>query len=1118
MSFRDSYTKGHGPKKIYTKASAKSGKGSSDDDFAFQLIAGNGSFNIEGLKDFARKVNLQQCGSIYAVVAIMGPQSSGKSTLLNHLFGTNFKEMNHDNGRSQTTKGIWLARSPDIKPLTLVMDMEGTDGSERGEDEIAFEKQSALFALSVADVVLINMWCQDIGREHAANKPLLRIVFQQVMIQFSNRPRKMTLMFVVRDKTKSPENALEAKLREDIEEIWASILTPSRSKNLQLRDFFEVEVVFLPNYEEKEEEFKLKVKDLKQRFAHPTVPCGLADAGDKKRPASDFPKMAHNIWEDIMENKDLDIPADKVMVATVRSEEIRNKLYDSFQSNEDWCKLRKQALFGFVPDFGKIVNSVLNTYISKYDAEALYLDEDVTNEKREELLDQLSQLVEPVYQSMVKRLRLEHLKKFIEEFDKDSDKQNRFSTVADRIQCCLLEFDKACAAIRVDRAKWDTLKAKAKLQGDMNSYSRTKNEDKLAYKIRRLHEPKLKQELSDSVRYLLCEEIDSTWSKIRQHFKSVMDSTLSQLLHTLSEFHVDEENRKEKIEIIDKYAKLIVESKAREESGRVKIHMISKFVRHFKHGYNSWLIDMKNNEQIDRAASDALSTPLKLLAGLAAIHLEDDESDDNIQTILFSALLGSGDEKESKGLNSPNWEKVPPSRTLITPIECKELWEAFRVEAKDAVSNAPEMVQPVHQDMSNDLRQEYLNRFMEAYHKHSDKQNSFVSGSVNCYRILKPLARETCLNGAMENGMSRQCPIPIYVGPSSSKKSIQLEFPDISSTQHIKAEEAGYKDKTFKREDNGKRKITTSSVGLNDEKGNVMTDSKPAPPMHIPVSPFSPVSTCPKIKMTELKSSKMMSIPSEAPDMLSLQHIKVEERGGIEKTSKREEKGKMDKEKSSVGMAGSDAFFLPSSPGLELTTGSQSLRTYPHSFGYPFNTFSSPLNGALETDPNQSFWNQSVNFGNLIDRTLIFPFDVKRLKQLTPAERGHFMETTILQLISMMRIQNLECAHLFNRLSKIEKSGKVKAEMETKIDRTYDELEDVLPYKKLGSVQKLKSYVDVLEFGFWNGVKQVANQAKLQFPEFDIDKTKLDMFEDLHNGQKMEPRKAPEEEIDVKLI
>lgn len=35
--------------------------------------------------------------------------------------------------RSQTTKGIWLARCVEIEPSTLVLDLEGTDGRERGE-------------------------------------------------------------------------------------------------------------------------------------------------------------------------------------------------------------------------------------------------------------------------------------------------------------------------------------------------------------------------------------------------------------------------------------------------------------------------------------------------------------------------------------------------------------------------------------------------------------------------------------------------------------------------------------------------------------------------------------------------------------------------------------------------------------------------------------------------------------------------------------------------------------------------------------------------------------------------------------------------------------------------
>jgi hypothetical protein len=55
-------------------------------------------------------------------------------TLLNHLFETSFDVMNAHGGRGQTTKGIWMSRDP--KKNILVLDVEGTDGRERGEDQV----------------------------------------------------------------------------------------------------------------------------------------------------------------------------------------------------------------------------------------------------------------------------------------------------------------------------------------------------------------------------------------------------------------------------------------------------------------------------------------------------------------------------------------------------------------------------------------------------------------------------------------------------------------------------------------------------------------------------------------------------------------------------------------------------------------------------------------------------------------------------------------------------------------------------------------------------------------------------------------------------------------------
>lgn len=82
-------------------------------------------------------------------------------------------------GRSQTTKGIWLANSKKLsQPKSFIIDLEGSDGRERGEDDSSFERQSSLFALAIADILVVNMWAKDVGREAGAGKPLLKTIFQ----------------------------------------------------------------------------------------------------------------------------------------------------------------------------------------------------------------------------------------------------------------------------------------------------------------------------------------------------------------------------------------------------------------------------------------------------------------------------------------------------------------------------------------------------------------------------------------------------------------------------------------------------------------------------------------------------------------------------------------------------------------------------------------------------------------------------------------------------------------------------------------------------------------------------------------------------------------------------
>ncbi len=93
-----------------------------------------------------------------------------------------------ENDRRQTTKGIWMSKNKreglegfgGAQPMAdniLVMDVEGTDGRERGEDQ-DFERKSALFALATSEVLIINIWEHQVGLYQGANMGLLKTVFE----------------------------------------------------------------------------------------------------------------------------------------------------------------------------------------------------------------------------------------------------------------------------------------------------------------------------------------------------------------------------------------------------------------------------------------------------------------------------------------------------------------------------------------------------------------------------------------------------------------------------------------------------------------------------------------------------------------------------------------------------------------------------------------------------------------------------------------------------------------------------------------------------------------------------------------------------------------------------
>ncbi|KAJ3224344.1 Dynamin-like GTPase that mediates homotypic ER fusion [Clydaea vesicula] len=280
------------------------------EDTRLQILNEHQEFSTQLPYYMKHKWNILSEGFNYHLVAVFGSQSTGKSTLLNKLFGTRFDVMSEKN-RQQTTKGLWISKANDFN--VLVMDVEGTDGRERGENQ-DFERKSALFSLATAEVILINMWENMVGLYNGANMGLLKTVFE-VNLQLFQKDGDFT--------GQTPLNALSQTLKADLEKIWAGLNKPKGRENSNISDFFDFSFSALPHKIFAAPMFDKAVELMRERFTK-TEDSGYVFLEQYKKniPADGFPKFAESIWEKIISEKDLDIPTQQQLLAQFRCDEI----------------------------------------------------------------------------------------------------------------------------------------------------------------------------------------------------------------------------------------------------------------------------------------------------------------------------------------------------------------------------------------------------------------------------------------------------------------------------------------------------------------------------------------------------------------------------------------------------------------------------------------------------------------------------------------------------------------------------------------------------------------------------------------------------------------------------
>ncbi|KAI8391135.1 RHD3/Sey1 [Radiomyces spectabilis] len=579
------------------------------------------------LPEYLNKWKLGDAGFKYNVVAVFGSQSTGKSTLLNGLFGTSFDVMNEAQ-RSQTTKGIWMSRGRGMH--VLVMDVEGTDGRERGEDQ-DFERKSALFSMATSEVIILNLWEHQVGLYQGANMGLLKTVFEVNLQLFQNQngKEKTLLLIVIRDHVGStPLENLAKTLQADLEKIWDGLSKPEGLENCKIHDYFDFMYTGLPHKILLPEKFDDEVTKLRHRFNDPQdVNFVFRPQYHKRIPADGYHVYASSIWDKILTNKDLDLPTQQELLAQYRCDEISNAAIEVFSQRIAPFKSPILQKGQTIPDLGKEMKKIRSEALESFDKNASRYHQGVYQKKREELLTKLNTQLNVYFMGQLKNLHKKAITMFDENLMAELKKPsyNFGQVVEDCLKSANEYFLTGAKDIILPETDWSYDHEHSLLEEEFAEVSARARADEFK-KMSKALTKQVENELSEPVSLILNKPTSDAWHKIIQAYNSTIEHGQDVLMKKAKNFNSSEKELEDSIAGLKRQAWIVLRKKVDEElaDNMLLLKLRTTFEEKFRYDENGLPRVWKPEDDIDSHFKRAKDETLTLIPLFAKIDLSED--------------------------------------------------------------------------------------------------------------------------------------------------------------------------------------------------------------------------------------------------------------------------------------------------------------------------------------------------------------------------------------------------------------------------------------------------------------------------------------------------------------
>lgn len=206
----------------------------------------------------------------------------------------------------------------------------------------------------------------------------------------------------------TPLSALQNTLIQDLTKIWSSISKPQGLEQSRIEDYFDFGFAALPHKILQGEKFESEVANLGARFSTGHRNGAELEGGillpeyHRRIPADGLSVYAEGIWDQIVNNKDLDLPTQQELLAQFRCDEISREVLLAFDTvliplEEKQAEASKLGKPIVLPDLGAAASEAREKCFKAFEVQASRYHKGVYSRKKQELESKIDGRLKTLY-------------------------------------------------------------------------------------------------------------------------------------------------------------------------------------------------------------------------------------------------------------------------------------------------------------------------------------------------------------------------------------------------------------------------------------------------------------------------------------------------------------------------------------------------------------------------------------------------------------------------------------------------------------------------------------------------------------------------------------------------